>query len=138
MSIYELEVGVGGNGSIWLETGGIDLNPTTFFFFLIFRATPAAMEVPRLGFESELQLPAYATALATQDPRRICNLHHRSQQHWILNPLGKARDQTTSSWIQSGSLTPEPRRECLIYIFYQFMKFNICVHIKFTALNTKE
>ena len=109
---------MGGNGSIWLETGGIDLNPTTFFFVLIFRATPAAMEVPRLGFESELQLPAYATALATQDLRHICNLHHRSQQHWILNPLGKARDQTTSSWIQSGSLTPEPRRERLIYIFY--------------------
>ena len=36
MSIYELEVGVGGNGSIWLETGGIDLNPTTFFFFFDF------------------------------------------------------------------------------------------------------
>ena len=26
------------------------------------------MEVPKLGIESELQLPAYATAIATQDP----------------------------------------------------------------------
>ena len=24
----------------------------------------------------------------------VCNLHHRSQQSWILNPLNKARDQT--------------------------------------------
>ena len=28
------------------------------------------------------------------DPSRICNLHHRSWQHQILNPLSKARDQT--------------------------------------------
>jgi len=52
------------------------------------------MEVPRLGVTLELQLPAYATATAVSDPSFICNLHHRSQQHWILNPLSKATDQT--------------------------------------------
>uniref|UniRef100_A0A8D0ZDY0 C2 DOCK-type domain-containing protein n=1 Tax=Sus scrofa TaxID=9823 RepID=A0A8D0ZDY0_PIG len=26
--------------------------------------------------------------------RRICNLHHSSRQHWILNPLSEARDRT--------------------------------------------
>ena len=31
-------------------------------FFLLFRATPAAHEVPRLGVELELQLLAYTTA----------------------------------------------------------------------------
>ena len=50
------------------------------------------MEVSRLGVELELQLPA--TATATQDPSRICDLHHSSQHCWKLNPLGKARDQT--------------------------------------------
>ena len=50
------------------------------------------VEIPRLGVKWELQLPAYATATATPDPRCICNLHHSLQQHWILNPLGKARD----------------------------------------------
>ena len=35
---------------------------------------------------------AYATATATPDPSRICDLHHSSQQHWILNPLSEARD----------------------------------------------
>ena len=50
------------------------------------------MEVPRLRVESELELPNYATA--TWDQSCICNLHHSSQQRWILNPLSEARDQT--------------------------------------------
>ena len=33
------------------------------------------MEVPRLGAESELQLPAYATASAMPDLRCVCDLH---------------------------------------------------------------
>jgi len=52
------------------------------------------MEVPRLGVKSMLQLPAYTTATATQDPSHVCSLHHSSQQHQILNPLIKARDRT--------------------------------------------
>ena len=68
------------------------LSPRNFFFF--FRTTLAAygsMEVPRLGVESELQLPAYVTATATRDPSLICDLHHSSWHCWILNPLSKAR-----------------------------------------------
>ena len=52
------------------------------------------MEVPRLGVKSQLQLPAYATATATPDPSRIFDLYHSSLQHWILNPLRQARDET--------------------------------------------
>ena len=52
------------------------------------------MEVPRLGIELELQLLAYATAEATPDPSHVCDLHHSSEQHWVLNPLSKASDQT--------------------------------------------
>ena len=52
------------------------------------------MEVPRLEVRLELQLPAYATASKMRDPSHICNLHRRLQQHQILNPLSKARDQT--------------------------------------------
>ena len=62
------------------------------------------MEVPRLRVESELQLPAYTTAIATPDLRRICDLYHSSQQCQILNPLSEARDQTHNlmvpSWIR--------------------------------------
>ena len=36
------------------------------------------MEVPRLGVESELELPAYATAIAVWNPSHVCDLLHRS------------------------------------------------------------
>ena len=52
------------------------------------------MKVPRLGVQSELELPAYTTATAMGDPGCLCDLHHSSWQHWILNPLSEARDQT--------------------------------------------
>ena len=59
------------------------------------------MEVPRLGLESELQLPAYATAIAMTDLSRICNLHHSSQQWQILNTLSEARDWTWNLMVPS-------------------------------------
>ena len=38
------------------------------------------------GVESKLQLPAYTTALARPEPRRVCDLCHSSWQCWIVNP----------------------------------------------------
>ena len=64
------------------------------------------MEVPRLVVESELQLPPYGTATATEkrDPSRFCDLYHSLWQRQILNPLSKARDGTRilmdTSWIR--------------------------------------
>ena len=52
------------------------------------------MKVPRLGVELELKPLAYATATATQDLSHVCDPHHSSWQHRILNPLNEARDQT--------------------------------------------
>ena len=52
------------------------------------------MEFPRLGVESELPLLAYATATATQDLNRVCDLHHSSRQCCIPDPLSEAREQT--------------------------------------------
>ena len=52
------------------------------------------MEVPSLGVELELQLPAYTTATATWDLSCVCDLHHSSRHCWILNLLREARDQT--------------------------------------------
>ena len=50
----------------------------TFFFFVFLGPHPQHMQVPRLGVESELQRPAYATATATATPdlNGICDLHH--------------------------------------------------------------
>ena len=61
------------------------------------------MEVPRLGVELELQLPAYATATAMPDLSHICDLHCSFRQHRILNSLSEARDLThilmDTSWV---------------------------------------
>ena len=54
------------------------------------------MEVPRLGVELELQLPAYATTTAMQDLSRIRDLYDSSWQCRVLNPLSEARDRTLS------------------------------------------
>ena len=59
------------------------------------------MEVPRLGAESELLPPAYATATATPDPSHVYDLRNSSWQHWILNPLSEARDRTRSLMVPS-------------------------------------
>ena len=50
-----------------------------FFFPLIFRAAPMAYG----GSQARVRIRAIAAGL-----------HHISQQHWILNPLSEARDQT--------------------------------------------
>ena len=61
------------------------------------------MEIPRLGVESELQLPTYTIAIAMQDPSHVCDLHHGLWQHQTLNPLSKVRHQTCilmdTSWV---------------------------------------
>ena len=63
------------------------------------------MEVPRLGFELELEPLAYAAATATAtampDPSRVCDLHHSSRQRRILNLQSKARDQTRNLMVPS-------------------------------------
>ena len=65
-------------------------HPGTFFFFFFLRPHLQHMEVPQLAVESELQLPA--TATATPDLSHICHLLHQSSwQRQILNPLNEAR-----------------------------------------------
>ena len=69
----------------------------SFFLFILFcflGSHPGHMAVSRLGVKSEVQLPAYATAVAMQDVSPICDLHHSSWQHLIVNLLSKAKDRT--------------------------------------------
>ena len=103
----------------------------SFFFFCFLGPKPQCVGVSWLGVESELQLRAYTTATATSDLRRVCNLHHSSQQLWILNPLRKARDQTCilmgPSWIcfcYSTMGTPPA-------VFSPFFSYYINVNITF-------
>ena len=80
------------------------LGPKTAFFFFFFSGPHTwHVEIPRWGVESELQLPAYATATATPDPSCVWDLHCSSRQHRILNQLREARDRTQilvdTSWV---------------------------------------
>ena len=61
------------------------------FFYCFLRPYPQHMEVPKLGVQLELQLPAYITATARPDPSLIFDLNQSSQQHRILNPLSEAK-----------------------------------------------
>ena len=66
-----------------------------FIYFFVFLGPYLwPMEVPRLGTEQELQLLAYTIATVMPELSHICDLHHSSQQCWILNPLSKSRDRT--------------------------------------------
>ena len=73
---------------LWL--GQVNRREVSKRFFCSFLwPHPWHMEVPRRGVESELQLLAYTTVIATSDPSCIS-----LRQRQILNLLGKARDQT--------------------------------------------
>ena len=60
--------------------------------FFLGSATRGIWKFLGLGTEWELQLPAYATGVATWDPSFICDLHGSLRQHPVLNPLDKDRD----------------------------------------------
>ena len=78
------------------------------------------MEIPRLGVQSELQLPAYTTATAAHNPSRGCDLQHSSWQRQILNPVSKARGrEPVSSWILVGFISAEPRWELHLHINFK-------------------
>ena len=59
-------------------------------FFFLLQPHLQHMEVPEL----ELHLQAYTTARATSDPSPICDLCCSLWHCQILNPMGKAGDQT--------------------------------------------
>ena len=63
------------------------------------------MEVPRLGVELELQLPAYTTATAMRDPSQVYDLHH-SGNAGSLNPCVRPRIELASSQILYLVLNP--------------------------------
>ena len=57
----------------------------SYFIYLFFlRLDLQPMELPWLGVELKLQLPAYTTTMP--DLRHVYDLHHSSQQHLTLSP----------------------------------------------------
>ena len=74
-------------------------NAIAFLFFFFLGPHPWLMEVPRLGVESQLQLPTYAIATATREVSYIYGLHHSSQQHQIQTHWARPGIDPASSWI---------------------------------------
>ena len=85
-------------------------------------AAPAAYGSSPARGESELQLPASATATAMLDLSHICNLCHSSRPCWVLNPLSEARDQThILTDTVSGSDPAEPQWQLLLETSLDFL-----------------
>ena len=78
-----------------------------YFYFRIFRAYG--------GSQAKSQIRAvplvYATATATPDLSQICNLHHGSQQRWILTHLVRPGIKHASSWMLVRFVSAEPQQE---------------------------
>ena len=62
-----------------------------FIYFCLFRAAPVACG----SSQARGLIGTTAAATAMPDPSPICDLHHSSWQHQILNPLSEARDRTS-------------------------------------------
>lgn len=85
-----------------------------------FRATPAAYESSRLGFELAPQLPAYATAM--WDVSHFCDLHPDnagSLTHWV-----RPGSEPASFWILVGFVTHWDMMGTLfMYVFFNTKYF---------------
>ena len=68
------------------------------FIFCFLGLHPQRVEGPGPGVESDLQLPTHAIATAVWDLSCVCDLQRSSGQHWILNPMSKARDGIPHSY----------------------------------------
>jgi len=69
-----------------------------FFFFFFFCLFGAAAEAYGSSQSSSLIRAESADLCHTHsstrsEPSHVCNLHHCSWQHWILNPLNEVRDR---------------------------------------------
>ena len=107
-----------------------DSNYYTLFFF--FRATRAAYVSSQTGGRNWSCSCAYATATATRDPSRICDLHHSSWQCQILNLLRDARDQTwilmDTSWVHYCWATMGTPRHILNLLLEKTMKISKVIY----------
>ena len=100
------------------EPAYLTLSQASYLFFFL-GPQLQHMEVPSLGVELEVQLPAYVTATAVPGPSCVFDLHHSSQQCRIINPLREARDQMHNNIMVSSRIRfHAPRWELLFFFFF--------------------
>ena len=102
-----------------------------FSFFL--GPHPQHMEVPRLGMEAELQLPAYTIATAMPEPSQSATYttshgNTRSLTHWVRPGIKPA-----FSGILVGFISAEPQKELHRCGSYSFILFSQKRHHLFYA-----
>ena len=91
--------------------------PFFLFSLLLFTTAPADWGWIQAATESN------PTAMATLDRSLICELCHSLWQHWILNPMSEARDQThILTETISGPEPTEPQQEFL----FLSLKCSLC------------
>ena len=77
------------------------------------------------------RIAAVATGLrqshSNADPSLVCNLHHSSRQHRILNPLSEARDQTCNLTVPSRIHFCCSELPSIILCFCLFVCFVFCL-----------
>ena len=93
------------------------LKSILFYFFVFLGPNWQHMEVPRLGVKLELQLLAYTTATAIQDPspsQTYMTAHGNNGclTHWVRLGI-----KPTSSWIPVGFISTELQWELLRILF---------------------
>ena len=91
-------------GASWGPCVQMEVHSGTRFFFFSPKGHSAAHGSSQASGWIRAAVLAYATATATWDLSRICDRHHSSPQHQILNPARPGMEPT-SSWKLIGFVT---------------------------------
>ena len=108
------------NSNTTNSAGGLIFTLFYFYLFLSFFLLgphQQHMEIPRLGVQSDLLLPAYARATATPDPSFVCDLHHSSGNAGSPTHWARPGTKPESSRILIGFVSATPQRELLSSVF---------------------
>ena len=112
-----------------------------FLVFFFLTAAPAAHGSSQARGWIRAAAEAYTTATTTQNPSLICDLRRSLHQHWILNSLSEARDQTCILTETMQVFNPLSRNENSLLFFNslvfltQNLKFLLfLIHLKNTLL----
>ena len=97
-----------------------------FIYFWFFRAAPVTyVSSQARGWNRAAAAGLRTTATAKPHLSLVCDLHHSSRQHWILNPLSEARNWTCVLMDTSQVFSAESQQE-LLSAFFKKTDFPMC------------
>ena len=107
-----------------------------FCFFCFLGPHVWHMEIPRLEIESEPQLPAYATATATQYQSCVCNLTTAHSNARSLPHRARPEIKPLSSWIPVRFMPAEPQGEFPIKHCLYVLMLYLLISVRSVRLST--